>query len=284
MQAAEELLALEAIFGADYTSERDGFRLRMLPNPGSLDTCYVSCELLARCACFRFAHAGQSVSMRCMLHAHIIPRQCTFLCQVQPLAKSSQHCPSCCVCSALTPCRHVLHCRPAPAAIPCFSTVKMHKLVSWHCSPAPAMQAAPWLSPPGADCPVGGCARPADGRHQAPPEGAEQCSCPGGARRHGLRVPAGHCVPGLPAYKERSWHCCKSNPGELLWGQQWASMACSFQLAMVAKEVPQAASASGGLTVWQHDVSAGSGPPSWPSCTRTHPWPRMRLMLPRTLS
>lgn len=130
MQAAEELLALEAIFGADYTSERDGFRLRMLPNPGSLDTCYVSCELLARCACFRFAHAGQSVSMRCMLHAHIIPRQCTFLCQVQPLAKSSQHCPSCCVCSALTPCRHVLHCWPAPAAIPCFSTVKMHKLIA----------------------------------------------------------------------------------------------------------------------------------------------------------
>ena len=51
MQAAEELLALEAIFGADYTSERDGFRLHMLPNPGSLDTCYVSCELLARYAC-----------------------------------------------------------------------------------------------------------------------------------------------------------------------------------------------------------------------------------------
>ena len=51
MQAAEELLALEAIFGADFTSERDGFRLRMLPNPGSLDTCCVSCELLARYAC-----------------------------------------------------------------------------------------------------------------------------------------------------------------------------------------------------------------------------------------
>ena len=51
MQAAEELLALEAIFGADFTSERDGFRLRMLPNPGSLDTCCVSCELVARYAC-----------------------------------------------------------------------------------------------------------------------------------------------------------------------------------------------------------------------------------------